>query len=160
MAGQRQPIELVIAKGKKHLTKKEIEERKNKEIKAPTGNIKPPSYLDADLKKEFKVISEQLIDIGILADIDNEALARYLISKKLYIKVTKSLLKMSPTIEDDGETYQNNQYAELSKTQDRLFKQCRTAALDLGLTISSRCKLVLPKKEEKQTQSKWARFGG
>ena len=27
MAGQRQPIDLVIAKGKKHLTKEEIEER-------------------------------------------------------------------------------------------------------------------------------------
>lgn len=29
MAGQRQPIELVLAKGSKHLTKKEIEERKS-----------------------------------------------------------------------------------------------------------------------------------
>lgn len=29
MAGQRQLIELVLAKGSKHLTKKEIEERKS-----------------------------------------------------------------------------------------------------------------------------------
>lgn len=33
MAGQRQPIELVLAKGSKHLTKKEIEERKSSEVK-------------------------------------------------------------------------------------------------------------------------------
>ena len=41
MAGQRQPIELVIAKGKKHLTKAEIEERRKhfvpveKDVKSP-----------------------------------------------------------------------------------------------------------------------------
>lgn len=160
MAGQRQPIELVIAKGKKHLTKSEIEKRRMAEVRAPIGNIEPPPYLDANLKKEFKKIAEQLIDIGILADIDDEALARYLTAKKLYLKVTKALLKMPPIIEDDGDIYQNNQYSELSKTQDRLFKQCRTAAVDLGLTITSRCKLVLPKKEEEKTESKWARFGG
>lgn len=34
MAGQRQPIELVIAKGNKHLTKAEIEARRNGEEKA------------------------------------------------------------------------------------------------------------------------------
>ena len=33
MAGQRQPIELLKAKGKKHLTKAEIAERENNEIK-------------------------------------------------------------------------------------------------------------------------------
>ena len=35
--------------------------------------------------------------------------------------------------------------------QDKLFKQCRQTATDLGLTITSRCKIVLPKtKEEKK----------
>ena len=32
MAGQRQPIDLVIAKGKKHLTKEEIAKRKSSEL--------------------------------------------------------------------------------------------------------------------------------
>ena len=45
MAGQRQPVELLLAKGKKHLTKAEIEERQSKEVKASNDNIKPPSYL-------------------------------------------------------------------------------------------------------------------
>ena len=35
MAGQRQPIALVQAKGKKHLTKAEIAERERTEVKAP-----------------------------------------------------------------------------------------------------------------------------
>jgi P27 family predicted phage terminase small subunit len=35
-----------------------------------------------------------------------------------------------------------------SNVQSRYFKQCRECAGDLGLTISSRCKLVLPPKED------------
>ncbi len=33
--------------------------------------------------------------------------------------------------------------------QEKLFKMARAAASDLGLTITSRCKLVVPKPEEK-----------
>ena len=61
MAGPRQPIELVIAKGKKHLTKAEIESRKNTEVKGKKDNIKPPGNLTKDEKKEFKKIAEELI---------------------------------------------------------------------------------------------------
>ena len=47
MAGQRQPIALVQAKGKKHLTKAEIAEREQTEVKAPSDRVTPPSYLTA-----------------------------------------------------------------------------------------------------------------
>lgn len=52
MARPRQPTDLIMLKGKKHLTKKEIEERKEKEIKAPADKIEPPSYL-GELKKNL-----------------------------------------------------------------------------------------------------------
>ncbi len=45
MSGQRQPIELVIANGNKHLTKAEIEERRNSEVRPLTDEIGPPAYL-------------------------------------------------------------------------------------------------------------------
>lgn len=51
MAGQRQPIELVLAKGSKHLTKKEIEERKSSEVKPITDDIFPPPYLSTKKQK-------------------------------------------------------------------------------------------------------------
>ena len=54
MAGQRQPIELVVAKGKKHLTKAEIEERKRTEVKAPADKVTAPPYLTPEQKKKFK----------------------------------------------------------------------------------------------------------
>ena len=56
MARPRQPIELVIAKGKKHLSKAEIEERRKQEIKASNDNIEAPSYLPNNLKEEFNNI--------------------------------------------------------------------------------------------------------
>ena len=49
---------------------------------------------------------------------------------------------------------------KLDKRQDRFFKQASTMARDLGLTISSRCKLQVPVKEEEKPVNKFARFGG
>ncbi len=55
----------------------------------------------------------------------------------------------------------NDDYSDLLINQDKLFKQCRQASSDLGLTISSRCKLVIPKKDDgKQKTKEEERFGG
>lgn len=160
MARPRQPIDLLVYKGKKNLTKKEIEERKAQEVKAPSDKVKAPAYLPKELKREFKKISDQLIEIGIMTNLDIDALARFLLSKKMYLDVTQSLLAVSPTIVQDGTTVANEEYTSLLNAQDKLFKQCRAAASDLGLTISSRCKLVIPKKEEEKPKSKEERLFG
>lgn len=147
----KQPIDLVIAKGKKHLTKAEIEQRRSTEINAPNDNICAPNYLPDDLKAIFDELSSELVRIGIMANIDADAVARYVVAESQYERVTKKLLCMKTV---------GPVYIELAKLQDRLFKQCAAAARDLGLTISSRCKLVLPKKEEKPPESRWSKFGG
>ncbi|MED1419028.1 phage terminase small subunit P27 family [Bacillus smithii] len=148
MARPRQPIDLLVYKGKKNLTKKEIEERKAQEVKAPNDKVKAPTYLPKELKREFKKIADQLIEIGIMTNLDVDALARFLIAKKLYLDLTQKLLENSNLLLDK----------DLVGTQDKLFKQCRAAASDLGLTISSRCKLVIPKKEEEKPKSKEERL--
>jgi len=151
MARPRQPTDLLLIKGKKHLTKQEIDERKAKEVKAPADNVKPPTYLPADLKREFKKIAKELVEIGIMTNLDIDALARFLVAKKLYLDITKRLLENPDLILDK----------DLVGTQDKLFKQSRSAASDLGLTISSRCKLVIPKKEEQTPRTEAERrFGG
>ena len=138
MSGQRQPTNLVLAKGAKHLTKAEIEERLNAEIPPLTDNIIAPDYLTKKQKTEFYKISGQLEALGIMSETDVDALARFIVSRDLYIKLTKQLAKKeileSPYLLD-----------KYLKNQDRVFKQCRASANDLGLTISSRCKLVVPK---------------
>lgn len=48
---------------------------------------------------------------------------------------------------------------KLEGLRDEALKQCRSSASDLGLTISSRCKWVVPKPKEKPA-NKFAKFGG
>ena len=43
-----------------------------------------------------------------------------------------------------------DKYFEYSNLQDKFFKQARSAAGDLGLTITSRCRLVLPKNKQEE----------
>lgn len=137
MAGQRQPIELVLANGKKHLTKAEIEARRNSEVKPLTGDITPPAYLTKKQKAEFNKIAGQLRELNIMGVTDIDALARYIIANDYYINSIKKM--RSREVRDDPELFDL-----WLKIQDKAFKQARTCALDLGLTISSRCKLVVP----------------
>jgi P27 family predicted phage terminase small subunit len=169
----KQPIDLLVLKGNKNLTKKEIIERKEFEVKAPSDKVKPPTYLPTKLKKEFRKIASELVEIGIMTNLDNDGLARFLMAQKMYLDVTDNLMKIPSVIEipkivrnEFGEKVQdgtmdaaNPEFTDLLVNQDKLFKQCRAAASDLGLTISSRCRLVLPKKEEVKPVSKFAKFG-
>ena len=144
MAGPRQPTNLVVVNGRKHLTKAEIEARRAAEVKAPkptSKRVKPPTYLPESLHKKFRSLAKQLIEIGILAEIDYDCLARYLLAEQAYLAVTdqvgRAIANQAISLLDD-----------LSKTQTRYFNQCSRAAADLGLTISSRCRLVVPKPPE------------
>ncbi|MED4526545.1 phage terminase small subunit P27 family [Bacillus velezensis] len=166
MARQRQPVDLLLVKGKKNLTKQEIEERRAQEVKAPNDKVKAPSYLPKDLKREFKKIADELKNIGIMTNLDVDALARFLFAQKQYLEMTEVLLETPITAlveDDDGNKFEvaNKTYSDLLINQDKLFKQCRQASSDLGLTISSRCKLVIPKKDDGKPKSKEEeRFGG
>lgn len=148
MPGPRQPTDLVVLNGRKHLTKAETEARRAAEMKAPppkSKRIKPPAYLPESLHKKFRTLAKQLIEIGILAEIDYDCLARYLLAEQAYLAVTEQVNRAiaggAITLLDD-----------LSKTQTRYFNQCDRAAAALGLTISSRCRLVVPKPLEDETR--------
>lgn len=152
MARPRQPIELIQAKGKKHLTKAEIATRKNTELKVDLKNITVPSYLPKKQKEEFKDITSKLLQIGIMTELDEDCLARYLLSKQNYLKYTKLLNKATKSNDI-------NEMDRLMNLQDKAFKQCRASANDLGLTIASRCKLVMPEVKLEPKTNKFAKFG-
>lgn len=171
MAGygkQREPIELIIAKGKKHLTKEEIAKRKSTEVNTDDyKDVKPPSYLSKKQKNEFMEIATKLVDIGIMTELDEDCLARYLISKDNYLKFTKALStafkKKSSKQNKDNMEMQALLSSEIDANlinQDRAFKQCRQCASDLGLTITSRCRLIVPEAPEKPKENKFAKFVG
>lgn len=171
MAGPRQPIELVIANDRKHLTKAEIEERRQRELKPCTDDITAPSYLTGKQKKDFYKIAQQLQKLKIMGETDVDALARYITAQGLYEQAVKDLRKLAKDRpkeeekEDNPGSYYKNMdlYYTLmdsaTQRQDRYFKQAQTAAAALGLTISSRCKLVAPVQDETPKENKFAKFG-
>ncbi|MPL91694.1 hypothetical protein SDC9_37770 [bioreactor metagenome] len=154
MAGRnREPVDLILAKGKsKHLNKEEIERRRNSEIKAPADNVEPPRYLNKKQKDKFEDIANQLIVLDIMSNLDCDALARYIIALDLYISISKKLQKI--IVNGDITEIDN-----VSRLQDRYFKQCRMSASDLGLSITSRCKLIIPKPPEPKKNKFSEKFG-
>lgn len=152
-ARPRQPIDLIVAKGKKHLSKAEIEARRELELKVDLKDIEIPSYLPDKLKEEFADVAKKLLEIGVMTELDEDCLARYLLSKQSYLQYTSMLNKAT----------RENKIAEMEKLmsmQDKAFKQCRATANDLGLTIASRCKLVMPQTKEAPKENKFSKFGG
>lgn len=152
MSGQRQPIELVIANGKKNLTKAEIQERLDSEVKPIAENIIAPAYLTVKQKKDFDKIADQLKKLKIMGETDVDALARYIVANDFYINAVKQLRK--PAVKNDPYKFE-----AWAKIQERYFKQCRSSANDLGLSISSRCRLVVPAtKEPPKKTNKFSKF--
>lgn len=156
MAGRnKQPLSVIQGKGKSHhLTKDEIAKRQKQEdsMRGFTDNISPPDYLTASQKQEFERIANELVRLEIFSNLDVDSLARYIDSKDQYIKLVKQLRKVKPTGEDF------KLYAQMQRTKNLLFSECRSAASDLGLTITSRLKLVIPEKEDSKPTSKWEKF--
>lgn len=177
MAGQRQPIALIKAKGKKHLTKAEIEERENSEIVASDDKVEPPAYLSAKQKKVFRNLAEELIEIKLVANVDCEALARLVIAQEQFVEVTKTIRKTPLMVDvpvyetkenqDTGEKERvqvgtrlvvNGERERLMIIQDRCMKQCRQGASDFGMTVSSRCRLAVPKARDETPENKFSKY--
>lgn len=180
MAGKRQPIDLLVKKGSKHLTKAEITERENRELVAAADNIAAPKWLSAKQKRRFYEIAAELIKMEILSNLDCEALGRLVVAEQQYQDITDEISKQpllteskevrKPTAADDpAEIAQdglihytrktvNAIRADLLIQQDRLWKQCRQGAADFGLTIAHRCRIVAPTAREEEKTNKFAAF--
>ena len=147
MAGPRQPTDVVIANGRKHLSKTEEAERRANEVKvSPAKTAKPPKWLPEGLRKDFRAVGKRLIAAGLYTDLDADTLARYLIAQSEYLMATSHVHK----------AYQERDPEEVedwSRIQDRHFKQARNCANDLGLTVTSRCRLVVPESRQETEDS-------
>lgn len=152
MARPKQSIAVIEAKGRSHLSKETIRQRHESEIKPITDNIVAPAFLTKKQKEKFHNISVQLLKLGIMGETDVDALARYIVAEDFYIHAIRQIRKREV----------NNGPHKLDiwiRLQEKIFKQCRACANDLGLTISSRCRLVIPKIDNQpKRENKFAKF--
>lgn len=138
MAGKRQPTDLVVMKGAKHLTKAEEAARRRREIAAPVPkSAKPPKWLPETLKADFRRLGKKLVALRIYSDLDGDALGRYLVAQHQYLLATGEA--------EQALAQKDVEAADAwSRVQERYAKQARNHAGDLGLSVTSRCRLVIP----------------
>lgn len=138
MPGPRQPTELVAARGKKHLTRREEDERRDREVHVPPPErVEPPPWLPKKLHAEFMEIGEILRRAGLYTGLDRDALGQYFLARERWQRADRLA---SRAIRDQDE----KQAREWTGVQGTYFRQCRQCAEALGLSISSRCRLALP----------------
>lgn len=138
MSGTRQPTDVVKANGRKHLSKTEEAERRASEVHVEKPKtVKAPKWVPAQLKKSFRQLAEKLLACGLYTDLDADNLGRYLISQHQYLMATEQA--------ESALTAGDQENADAwGKIQERYFKQARNCANDMGLTVTSRCRLVVP----------------
>lgn len=180
MAGKKQPLAVIQANGRKHLTKAEIELRKAQELHPDADKVAPPGWLDKKQKRRFKELAAQLIDLKIMTNLDCEALARLVKAEADYVAMTQAIDELPLMVEKrryktdldgkpeiDPETGEkivetrmvvNEERAALLQQQDKLWKQCRQGATDFGLTIAGRCRLVAPKAKDEKPENKFLKY--
>ena len=91
MPNPREPINILLAKGRKHLTQEEIQRRMATEPTAPADDIQPPEYLSKKQREEFSALAEELQRIKIIGNVDAGELARYVVAHGFYARYTKLL---------------------------------------------------------------------
>lgn len=150
MPRPRQPTDTL----KKHISKAEAAKRRSQEFSVPKAEkATPPKWLgrgfDDDvakaLKTEFRKIGKQLIDVGLYTDLDADTLAHYVVARHQWELATvqaETFLQAKMGASADG----------WGKVQARYFADARKCAGELGLTLSARCKLIVPEKPAYETE--------
>ena len=78
MPGKRQPTDVVLANGRKHLSRAEEAQRRAGEVKLPQAETaRPPGWLPKELKKTFRTLGKQLIQAKLYTELDADTLGRY-----------------------------------------------------------------------------------
>ena len=139
MPGKRQPTDVLEATGRKHLTNEEKTARRASEVSVPPATkARPPNWLESDdLRREFRRLGKQLIEAGLYTDLDADNLGFYITARASWASATKMVEAALAAKYVDAAN-------DWSRIQDRFFKQARSCAASMGLTLSDRCRLVIP----------------
>lgn len=138
MAKAAKPIEMQS----KHLTKKEIAERKEQEDKLKGNNdlvYKPPTYLSREEKKIYKFLVEQLRETGILNNLDITILETTVDAIYNMQKAKKIIDEVGLVTQKENGELVRNPATLIYKDYNGIFNKC---CMELGLSPSARAKIA------------------
>lgn len=139
-----EPAALIEFKGRSHRSREEMERRKEAEVVVPWTDVEPPEYLTGEkLRAEFSELAAKLQPIGIFTELDADRLAQYVMSRALYNQYTSRLSRMARS----GDTAE---VSRLQRLQTQAFNQCRACGNDLGLSVTARARLAIPRAEDEE----------
>lgn len=146
MAGKRQPTALVKANGKKHLSRAEEAERLAAEPKVdPPSTVTPPKGLEKRFHNEFLEIGQILLAAGLYTELDRDVLGQYFVLRDRWRRADK---RASAAIRANNE----KSAQAWTSVQKSYFQQAHECAIRLGMTIDSRCKLMVPESVKQKTK--------
>lgn len=139
MSGVRRPMEVNLAGGGKHWTKEQIAERTACEAKVQKPErLKCPAWLNNRAKKLFRAYSAELLANLPVSALDVGTLARMCDAEVQYAEAAR--------LRDEAE--EREDYEFWLKALVSYEKIARGCANDLGCTIASRCKMVVPQTKQ------------
>ncbi len=138
MPGKRQPTSVVEAAGKKYLSRAEADERRDREVRVPPPErAVPPGWLPKRFHQEFHEIGELLLSAGLYAELDRDVLAQYFLARDRWLKADK---KAAAAIRANDEKLAR----DWTGVQGVYFRQARQCAEAMGLSVTSRCRIMVP----------------
>lgn len=142
MGRNGQPIDILQANGKKHLTKAEIEHRKKSEIKTGTGALRCPDFVKRDVNafKKWKEILKVYKDVDFVSSGDVGMLARYCMTHSEYLRLLDSR-KHLEALETDWSNHRDIIPEDLSFQIERILKL--NPLLQLEAAINKKMDLLL-----------------
>jgi len=130
-----------------NLTVQQQEAKYNAEVLASDGykllQISPPSYLSNTAKTEWKRIAPDLNKLPVRA-LDRAMVENYCTWYAMFKDTTKLM---------NGESNPEDRLSYIN-TLDKITKNLKTCASELGLTVDSRMRLNIPHEDKKKTSLK------
>ena len=143
MPGPRQRLSVLEANGRKHLTKTEKAQREAGEVNLPKpAKMRVPKWLPEYLKADFRALAKELLaaDMGA-AQLDRDTVGRYIVAQHQFTAACRM-------VQDALDQQDPDLVNKWTKAQKSYFEQARACANDMGMTITIRCRLVLPKQPD------------
>lgn len=136
------PQNVIEMRDRSHQTKAEKAARRASEPQADkVKQVRAPVWLPEHLREDFSKLGHELNEVDLLSKLDFDILARYLMSRDAWIAAHR---KARDALDMD-DVKEAGTWSRVARTY---FDQCQQCASSMGLTISSRCRLVVPKPPE------------